>query len=174
MIQNNDCFWQVNIYTNIFLQVWFFFNSELNFLRHLHKKGLETGRNPWLDSSSSGEVAKRIFSIPLSSVISCLPYKTEGKYRPRVCEVLFTETLGGSLGWVGQEGWFGLVWFFPSPWELVSGKERWVERMVSWGMHSLLKYCTLSMRERKGCSGHKRIWGTRKEINSWAAGIPKQ
>lgn len=98
-----------SIYIQIyFCRFGFFFNSELNFLRHLHKKGLETERNPWLDSRSSGKVAKRILSIPLSSVISCLPYKIEGKYRPRVCEVLFTETLGGSLGWVRQEG---LVWF---------------------------------------------------------------
>lgn len=63
-------------------------------------------------------------------MISRLNHKIEGKYRPRVCEIVFTETLGGSLGWVGQEGliWFG---FFPSLWELVSGKERWFEGMMS-------------------------------------------
>lgn len=80
----------------------------------------------------------------------------------------------GRKGGMGRTGRFGLVWFFPFSWELVSGKERWIERMVSWGMHSPLKYCTLSMRECKGCSGNKRIWETCKEVNDWAAGIPKQ
>lgn len=47
---------------------------------------------------------------------------------PRVWEIEFTDT-GGKSG-MGSAGGFGLVCFFPSPWELVSGKERWIERMV--------------------------------------------
>lgn len=61
-------------------------------------------------------------------MISCLTHKTEGKYRPRVWEIELTDT-GGKSG-MGSAGGFGLVCFFPSPWELVSGKERWIERMV--------------------------------------------